>query len=577
MKKTALLLAFVMLLSALFACSAPTEPDDSTPSETTPSETPSVPETGSVSYNSITEKYEELVNCLKNGEELPSRDGEKEFEKAVYDAVFDAVMTNKDKAEEMAYGRKDLNRDGKDELILLSKNLDIYAVFAKKDGITVSLFTPGCDAVIDSRGIFYLHSGTRFNTKIEIKKLIDGELVGDEFGSSSETDSLDDVVYYKTENGERKEITRSEYIQLSDSVSGEFSSSRNTVKCLGIRVVPVIKTISSTAPVADFSSYNAILALYKTCVEEYPKYSLSAYANGDFDDLYTFKSDEAYEIFHSVFYGGAVKRPMKKRFDTEYAENGKCSYGYAQKDLDGDGVQELILMTDRFNVIAVFTQNGGKPVLLDAFDNKRSCFIDGDGRLHVSVYVGGPTMRDYEYMVYELNYPDFDLKFAIGSVHNISLEHSEHYKIEGGKQIPMNADEWYELYDEFTVNETIYSDAEKTRILSGLNFKPLYQFEKVDPEIKTYADPNVIGGRSIEIKSFENGKVVFTYTHSYLFSDDAVMVDTFDGEAVLTNGKYTFDVGEFSGELEFGVNCVWMTVKESSLENIECRPYLLVY
>ena len=55
------------------------------------------------------------------------------------------------------------------------------------------------------------------------------------------------------------------------------------------------------------------------------------------------------------------------------------------------------------------------------------------------------------------------------------------------------------------------------------------------------------------------------------------MVDTFDGEAVLTNGKYTFDVGEFSGELEFGVNCVWMTVKESSLENIECRPYLLVY
>ncbi len=570
MKKTALLLALIMLLSALFACGTPTPP-----SETTPNDTPSNPEEGYVTYESIILKYEEIINCLNDGQELPSRDGEKDFQKAAFDAVFDAVIAAKNDPKNMAYGRKDLNRDGKDELILLSTDLDIYAVFTQEDGTPVSLFTPGCEAVIDSRGVFYLHSGSRFNTKIEIKKLVDGELVGDEFGSTSETDSPDDAVYYKTENGERKEITRSEYIQLSDSVASEFSLSQNTIKCIGIRVVPVIKKPVSSAPAADFSSYDAILELYKKCIAEYPEYTISAYANGEFDDLYTFNSDEAYEIFHSVFYGGAVKRPMNERFGTEYAENGENAYGYAQKDLNGDGVQELILMTDRFNVIAVFTQRDGKPVLLDAFDNKRSCFIDGDGRLHVSVYIGGPTMRDYEYMLYELKNENYELQFAIGSVHNISLEHSEYYKIENGKQLPMDADEWYELYNEFTLDETIYSDAEKTKTLSGLSFTLLYK--NAEPEVKTYADPNVIGDRTAEIKSFENGKVIFTYTYSYLLSEDVIMVDTFDCEAVLTDGRYLFDNGTFSGELEFGVNCVWMTVNESDNENIACRPYLLVY
>ena len=219
MKKTALILAVILILSSFVACGQ-----------------------RPVSYDNLISKYTELVACLKDGRELPSRENENEKEKAAYDALYAAVESAKENPEDMSYGIKDLNGDGADELILLSKYLNVYAVFTPRDGVATPLYDNGCFAVITKDGEFYLHEGALFNTKIQIKKIVNGELVGDEYGVVSETGTRADAVYYKIENGKRDEITFAEYLSLTDPLANTFSDYREIIEKIGITVVPAIKS-----------------------------------------------------------------------------------------------------------------------------------------------------------------------------------------------------------------------------------------------------------------------------------------------------------------------------------------------
>lgn len=58
------------------------------------------------------------------------------------------------------------------------------------------------------------------------------------------------------------------------------------------------------------------------------------------------------------------------------------AFGYALKDLNGDGNEELILLLKDYTVLAVFTISDGKPKLLDAYWPKHRCAIYGSGLLY---------------------------------------------------------------------------------------------------------------------------------------------------------------------------------------------------
>ena len=70
-------------------------------------------------------------------------------------------------------------------------------------------------------------------------------------------------------------------------------------------------------------------------------------------------------------------------------ESGVATVGYAKKDLNDDGTEELILLDSNSNVFAIFTQVDGGAVLMDSYNDLKKAAIDV-GEL-VSVFVTIPV------------------------------------------------------------------------------------------------------------------------------------------------------------------------------------------
>ena len=70
------------------------------------------------------------------------------------------------------------------------------------------------------------------------------------------------------------------------------------------------------------------------------------------------------------------------------------SFGYALKDLNGNGTPELILLSKDYYVFAVFSLVDNKPYLLDVFWPRHSCVIYDSGLLY-NHSSGGATLWDY--------------------------------------------------------------------------------------------------------------------------------------------------------------------------------------
>ena len=67
--------------------------------------------------------------------------------------------------------------------------------------------------------------------------------------------------------------------------------------------------------------------------------------------------------------------------------------GYSKKDLNGDGVKELIIMESEYVLHALYTVKGGEAILLDEFDGRAA--IDMFGTVYHSEMIGGNVHRIY--------------------------------------------------------------------------------------------------------------------------------------------------------------------------------------
>ena len=57
--------------------------------------------------------------------------------------------------------------------------------------------------------------------------------------------------------------------------------------------------------------------------------------------------------------------------------------GYAFRDLNENGNDEMLLLLDDYTVLAIFSFADGKPVLLDNYWNRKKCTIEQDGTIQV--------------------------------------------------------------------------------------------------------------------------------------------------------------------------------------------------
>ena len=154
---------------------------------------------------------------------------------------------------------------------------------------------------------------------------------------------------------------------------------------------------STNTPInVTFDSYDSIIKIYKKMVEITPD---------------VIEEKETYnETVKSVFNIPEAKMEWFTQLTMSIAEfypkdynglkqDGNDDFGYAVKDINGDGSDELLLMLSDGTIIAIFTTHNDEPVLLDCFRNRYYCQLSSTGDICVSGSSGAANSVIQKYTI----------------------------------------------------------------------------------------------------------------------------------------------------------------------------------
>lgn len=223
--------------------------------------------------------------------------------------------------------------------------------------------------------------------------------------------------------------------------------------------------------------YDEVLWCYKYAVDYYN------YERGDtVDDVIAdfntkygkgFLNETEKQWFADIATSGYILYPGK-RGDDRIENNHAC--GYAIKDLNGDGIEELVLLNVNYYVVAIFSMKDGRPILLDHFGNRKECKIDGNGYVVVS---GSSAADVHSTVFYRIAKGGGSLEplFEYGMdghewVDGVAV--IKCYKTENGVKTYITLDEYNSLckgHGEYYGHKT---DIQVTEEDSGLQFRTLF-------------------------------------------------------------------------------------------------------
>ena len=539
-------------------------------------------ESSKSAYDGIIEEYTALLTAKQNGEELPEPDtkGMSEEEAAILTLLRDIVdVETPESVEDLGYGFKDMDGNGTPELILLTKYTVIRAVFTVK-GLTPVLLesSPG------KGGFFYFASDGRFflrhkteNGSIEEYThficRVDGDVMvyDSVYGSVIDRDKQEYVEFFHVVNGERTTVDRAAYNELNREMSRvtNMPSLSDSFKLEAPYIhLPLVEPVSTeNLPVADFSDYEAIRETYKAisnCVEDFNETEWKV--ERAYDDLFTYPDDRSFAYYTQLLYA---------------AYHGAYYEGYDEIDLNGDGVDELVILNEDYTIKAIFTMKKGVPVLLDAYANE-VCWIDEEGMIHVDRW----DYNEIEYSLYEFTGEgDYNLVYSI-----LTAQNGNRYLTKDGKTEPITYDRFKEIYhDEYRPFYTEPFEAEEyNRAVSGLAYTPLIPYA-VDPVKAAVTKAwhksvtlNEISGEAVAAYSntyvtFENVTdtkmdVHVTYKYAVYYPDpdnqyhslEDITESNLNFTARLENGVFVFEADGIKGHLEFSPKYLWLVIEESS-------------
>ena len=185
------------------------------------------------------------------------------------------------------------------------------------------------------------------------------------------------------------------------------------------------------------------------------------------------------ELFEELLYVAYLNYPGRGRED-QAALAHKLTCGYAIHDLNGDGIDDLVLMQDDYTVVAVLSMSNGKPVMLDGFRPRRQGWIDGDGRIHLC---GSNSSDQHVDAVYQIAQGGKELELIVeyGTLGHQMVEGQsvqQYYKLEGELAMFISEQEYEGLAAQWKYLGN--SGSAVTKEHSGLQFTPL--FDQLIPE-----------------------------------------------------------------------------------------------
>ncbi len=592
MKKTfkltvLLCLALAMLLSAV-ACKK-TPPASTTPEQ---SQIPEEPQkTYQELYAEIISQYTALLTAKQKGETLvaPNTDGMDADQAAIAQTVFQIVDgLNAKYAERYGYGYKDCDGNGIPELILFPDfGRTVMALFTVSGGKAILLasnLTNPANVYFSSNNIFFSKSGLFLMMQGEEDGNIATEtysyvrVAGDKlvnesvFGEVYDYEKKEILESFQMVNGERVSIDREVFMELYLEYK-QISEGDNVdiLKLQAPRIyLPLVdQGIDETRPVADFSSYAAIIETVKAISEDdvFDAFNADKWRNGKYDNLYACATEtdfDYYNRFLYIIYRG-IYSPL----------------GYDEIDLNGDGKDELVFLTEDYTIEAIFTQKNGTPVMLKSLLQNEEGWLDENGYIHID----RSDFYELEYSVYKVTANGgFELVYDI-----FVSERGGRFLTKDGKREQITFEESLEIYDEYCCYPETVDPNEYTRMVSDLTYTPLTEFNYdlvENAAAKTWlssADWDgpegtktwFIAGTYVTLENLteDSVDVNFKYVLTRYYPDpereNYSLSETTESYLKVTanraNGFY-FEEGSICGRIEFHSERIWIIIEESADE-----------
>ena len=323
---------------------------------------------------------------------------------------------------------------------------------------------------------------------------------------------------------------------------------------------------------ANFSSYNEIIRTYKAIVKCFNYYTVEEYQNGEYRSTLDFPSDEIEEIYKKIFFSAFYY--YKDDYTTAYLDDGRNYFGYALYDINGNGSDELILLNDRLDIIAIFTNFDGTPKLI--IDNEPYCRIDSSGKIYTQEIIIKThdlfpwSDRYYDMKIYTLTETD-ELALVEEYIADNSYGSDQmFFNVTGDQAIEATKDEFLAKTHGYLYN----SDAARIT-QSSIEFDFVRLFEAITPILP---DGYVWQWQK---SKYEDSSIVLinhmTDTEVYIGLYFGKWIHITNVTATLDGEKAYFESEILSGRLEFGLDCIWIVITESKCEELPCGAYIYEY
>lgn len=226
---------------------------------------------------------------------------------------------------------------------------------------------------------------------------------------------------------------------------------------------------------SELMTYDSIIAMYRNVVEICPDYESR--------DEYglEFSNEETEALFDKLLVSTLAFYPREILCS---AIDIYTAFGYAVKDVNKDGTDELILFAGD-EIVAVFTEVNGEPILLEHFWNRKTGWIDPDGLLHVGGSNGADNSVSKIYRI-ESKTGELVLLEEGGTDGYDEANNSVlYYKTVGGEKKYISEEEHSEWEKSLP-----YAELEKHERNYHLGFEFLFDSKNPAPEISR---PEVLG------------------------------------------------------------------------------------
>lgn len=325
---------------------------------------------------------------------------------------------------------------------------------------------------------------------------------------------------------------------------------------------------------ANFSSYDEIIRTYTAIVKCFSYYSVEKYERGEYTSTLDFPSGDIEETYKKVFFSAFYY--YEKDYAVEYLEDGRNYFGYALYDINNNGSEELILLNDHYDIIAIFSNASGTPHLI--IDSEPYCRIDANGRIVTqkqfrktnTLFPGYDYY--YDFKVYTLSATDEIALTEEYQAANPFYNDGIYYDITNGTSTEISRQDFISKTHGFLYN----NDAARiTQSSIDLDFVRL--FDAIEPQLP---EPYVWTWRESKYTSSPLVTVnLMTEKEIYLgfYSSDSPWTHVANVTATRCGESAYFESETLSGRIDFGLDCLWVVITKSNSEAFPCGAYIYKY